>query len=209
MAGSGFLKKQDVVLETGDLEIGAVELKNGADDTRAKIAASSSIVEGDNVVGVQAPVLGVSSGAALDADGSGTLQQYLRGLLKAFLARIPVLGSQLAAASLSVTPASDGRLAGLCVIADPVLGTDVYLAVTGASAELGADLPVGNYLLCATVDLTFAVTNAGGGGSAVSLTSPGIFLPAGSFFGLRLPAAKRIAAITGGAAGSLMVLPVS
>jgi hypothetical protein len=30
--------------------------------------------------------LGLTTGAALDADGEGTIQQYLRGLLKAFLA---------------------------------------------------------------------------------------------------------------------------
>lgn len=81
------------------------ELKNATTNDRAKVAATGSIAEGDNALGVQAPVLGVTSGAALDADGAGTLQQYLRGLLKAFIARIPVIGPQLASASMSVTPA--------------------------------------------------------------------------------------------------------
>ena len=54
-----------------------------------------------------ATVLGAKTGAALDADGTGTIQQYLRGLLKAFLARIPTLGPQTAAGSVSVTPAVD------------------------------------------------------------------------------------------------------
>jgi hypothetical protein len=68
---------------TGDVEIGAVELKNATTDDRAKIAATGSIAEGNNALAVHAPVLGASDGAAITADGSGTLQQYLRSLLKA------------------------------------------------------------------------------------------------------------------------------
>jgi hypothetical protein len=131
-----------VKLVAGAAAIGAVKLEDAATATRAKVGTSQSVVEGDNVVGVQAPVLGVTTGAALDADGPGTHQQYLRGLLKAFLARVPIdpakesgkltdiasrlidgassaasllasilariptLGPQTAAGSVSVTPAS-------------------------------------------------------------------------------------------------------
>jgi hypothetical protein len=62
------------------LNLGSVMLKDGVGATLAKIAASGSIAEGDNVLGVQAPVLGVTSGARVITDANGTLQQYLRGI---------------------------------------------------------------------------------------------------------------------------------
>jgi len=77
----------DKTLVAGDLEIGAVEVKNADTDARTKVATTGTIAEGDIAVAVQAPILGVTTGAALDTDGAGTIQQYLRGLLKAYLAR--------------------------------------------------------------------------------------------------------------------------
>lgn len=82
-------KNISATLAAGDLEIGAMEVKNAVDDTRAVVGLPSAISEASNVVGVHIPVLGSTLGAALDADGTGTIQQYLRGLLKAFISRIP------------------------------------------------------------------------------------------------------------------------
>lgn len=52
MADAPVLSAASVTLATGDIEIGAVELKNGTDDTRAKIGTSSAIVSSDNGVAV-------------------------------------------------------------------------------------------------------------------------------------------------------------
>lgn len=58
---------------TGDVEIGAVEIKNGADDTRAKVGAGSGLVAGDNALAVADPTLiaklvaGTTIGATQDA----------------------------------------------------------------------------------------------------------------------------------------------
>ena len=59
--------------------VGGVNGAGGAADTR--VAAATAIVEADIALAVQAPVLGVSTGAAVVTDAAGTLQQYLRGLV--------------------------------------------------------------------------------------------------------------------------------
>ena len=87
--------------------------------------------------------------------------------------------------------------------------TTVYLACTGASAELAADLPAGHYVLVSDTAMTFIISASGGGGTAVSKTAPGIYWPADFPFALTLRAAKRIAVIMGGLSGSLMVMPVA
>jgi hypothetical protein len=81
-----------IAIEVGDIQIGAVELKNAATDDRAKVAATSSIAEGDIGVAVQAPVLGATSDDAVDTDTTGTVSGKLRGLVKLmvnFLSRLP------------------------------------------------------------------------------------------------------------------------
>lgn len=75
----------------GDVEIGAVELKDATDNTRAKVAATGAVAEGNNAVAVQAPVLGATTGAAIVTDANGTIQQYLRGLVKLLAAKITVI----------------------------------------------------------------------------------------------------------------------
>lgn len=145
---------------------------------------SSGLVSAANLLSSILSVSGTTTGAAVVTDNDGTLQQYLRGLVTLLLA---------------LNNLSDG----------PVLGTSVYLTVSGVSAELGADITAGEYLIFCTCDVTFAITAAGGGGSVVWATSPGIILSAGVFLPFRLTASQRIAAITtGGATGSLMILPV-
>lgn len=83
--------KVDATLVAEDVEIGAVEIKDGTADTRVKVAATGSIAEGDAALAVQAPVLGVTTGAAVVTDAAGTIQQFLRGLVKLIVAKITVI----------------------------------------------------------------------------------------------------------------------
>lgn len=76
----------DAVFEAGDIEIGAVEIKDGATDTRTKVGVGTAIAEADNAVAVKDPVNGVTTGAAVTTDANGTIQQYLRGLIKLLVA---------------------------------------------------------------------------------------------------------------------------
>lgn len=73
-----------ISLDAGDLEIGAVELKDASTDTRTKISASTSIAEADNALAVKDAVNGVTTGTAVVTDSAGTHQQYLRGIIKIF-----------------------------------------------------------------------------------------------------------------------------
>ncbi len=77
-------------LDVGDIQIGAVELKNATTDERAEIGIATTIVESDIAVAMQAPVLGITTGAAVTTDAAGTIQQYLRGLVSAIAAKIGV-----------------------------------------------------------------------------------------------------------------------
>lgn len=79
-----------VTIAPGDIEIGAIEVKNGTDDTRAKVGAASGLAESDNALAVKDPSLGVTTGAAVITDAAGTVQQYLRGLVKLIAAKITV-----------------------------------------------------------------------------------------------------------------------
>src|SRR3990167_5132217 len=105
----------DVTIETGDIEIGAVELKNATDDTRAKITALSGIVSSDVGLPVTDPIsnaaLGVTTGAAVVTDANGTIQQYLRGLVKLIVAKI---GVTVAAGD----DATEGTTTGAAVVTD-------------------------------------------------------------------------------------------
>ena len=70
--------KTDATL-TGDVGIGAVELKDGTADTRAKVAATGSVAEGDNALAVQVPVMGATTGAAVITDANGTSSSICGG----------------------------------------------------------------------------------------------------------------------------------
>jgi hypothetical protein len=63
----------------GDIEIGAVELKNATDDTRAKVSAA--VLEGDNALAVHDGALGTTTDAAVTTNAAGTLSAKLRGLV--------------------------------------------------------------------------------------------------------------------------------
>lgn len=96
----------------------AVQVMDDWDESdRAKvniIAGQAGISAGAGAVAANTPrvthasddptatVLGATTGAAVTSDATGTLQQYLRGLVVLFAARFPVLGQALAAASVPV-----------------------------------------------------------------------------------------------------------
>jgi hypothetical protein len=89
---------QVVTLEAGDIEIGAVELKDATTATRAKIGAGTGIVAGDAAIAVKDPAIGQTTGAAVETDAAGTVQQYLRGLVKNL---VPVFGATTGAAVIT------------------------------------------------------------------------------------------------------------
>lgn len=62
-------------------------------------------------------VLGSVADASIDADAAGTIKGALRGLCKAFFARIPLPGPHTAAESLSVVPAGGATAAVTSVVA--------------------------------------------------------------------------------------------
>lgn len=71
-----------VTVNASDIEIGAVELKDGATDTRAKVGASTAIAESDNAVAAHDPSGGKTTDAAVTSDANGSRNSFLRGLVK-------------------------------------------------------------------------------------------------------------------------------
>ena len=140
--------KVDAVFEAGDIEIGAVELKNATDDTRAKVGPAATIAEGDNTLGTHDPALGALADAADKAGGATSVLAKLRGavqLLADLIAKLPAtLGPQTAAGSVSVTPAVDN--AALAFTPDATMDEDLTsqtIDLKGASllsVTLHADL---------------------------------------------------------------------
>lgn len=122
VAGTEPPQELTATLTTGDLEIGAVEMKNATDDTRALVGVASAIAEGNNALAVQAPVLGVTTGAAVVTDAAGTLQQYLRGLVTLFIAED--FATQTTLASILATA---GATTGAAVTTDAVGTLQQYL----------------------------------------------------------------------------------
>lgn len=148
-------------IEALDVQIGAVEIKNAADDTRAKVGATGALAEGDNALAVQAPVLGATTGAAVVTDAVGTLQQYLRGLVKWAFERMPAsLGQGTMAQSLPVVVASNqtavsvsGPLtdAELRAAAVPI-SIDQTTPGTTNGVQVNAALPAGSNTIGAMTD---------------------------------------------------------
>jgi len=149
-----------VALDAGDLEIGAVEIKDGAADIRQTVLAASTAAAATDKAAVVAlhPIstamnagaasattlravlatddpavsaLGGTTGAKVVTDANGTIQQYLRGLVTFFA---NALGAGTAAAANRVTLASD----------DPAVAT--LGATTGAAVITDANGTIQQYL---------------------------------------------------------------
>lgn len=95
------------VLETGDIELGAVEIKNGADDTRAVVSTAAAALEASAGLVVHEPVLGLAADAAVTTDVTATISARFRGLVNTVVARLPVKGQAAMTASMPVVIASD------------------------------------------------------------------------------------------------------
>lgn len=111
-------------------------------------------------------------------------------------ARLPAIGPQTAAASMSVVPI------------DLTLGTSAFLAVSGVSART-ADLAAGRYLLKPLIDVCYRINASGSTDAAVWCTAPAISLLAGERHIINLSANQRIEAITAGGSGHLEYTTVS
>lgn len=108
----------------GDLEIGAVEIKNAGSDDRAVVDDNAAITEAGMALAVHDAVLGVTTDAAVSTSVAGTVSAKLRGIivnLIAIAAQLPAsLGIKASAASLSVAFASDA------VLPNPAAPTTIY-----------------------------------------------------------------------------------
>lgn len=166
--GGGGVSNNSVTLSAGDIEIGAVEVKDGATDQRAKVLAPSTapgatdpaivvtihplsaggggavtIADGADVA------QGVTTGAKVVTDANGTIQQYLRGLVTFFA---NALGAGTAAAAHRTTLASD----------DPAVAT--LGATTGTKVVTDANGTLQQYLR----GLVTFFANALGAGTAAA-----------------------------------------
>jgi hypothetical protein len=73
----------EVTLDTGDMSIGAVELKDATASTRAKVVAGTSAAEGDNAVVTKDASVGLKADTAqTDATQSATLIAFMKGAVK-------------------------------------------------------------------------------------------------------------------------------
>lgn len=79
-----------VSIDPGDISIGAIEIKDVSADTRATVDLPANIDATKNALAVQAAVLGGITGSAVITDANGTLQNYLRGLVKLIAAKLGV-----------------------------------------------------------------------------------------------------------------------
>lgn len=140
-------------LNPGDVEIGAVELKDATTDTRAKLAILTALVAGDIGLPVTDPIanaiFGTTAGAAVITDAAGTLQQYLRGLialsvgtgLKAAPASYSATGSFTPAAASHVAGDANGAIVEFATMgpnAGRIMLTSASLEIAGANAEATA-----------------------------------------------------------------------
>ncbi len=119
------------------IDIGEVRIEDPS-GTVANVKAATAIAEQDNVLGVQAPVLGVTTGAAVVTNAPGTVQQFLRGLVTLIAAGLPAsLGQKLMAMSLPVTIASDQAAVPVSVAAPTNSTSAAYETNRVAKASTG------------------------------------------------------------------------
>ena len=103
-------------IDPSDVEIGAVEIKDGATDNRASVSAEGGVLvkidqttpgttDSVSVATGQGAgaTIGVTTGAAVVTDAVGTIQQYLRGIVTLIAAKIGVTIADGDNATLGVT----------------------------------------------------------------------------------------------------------
>jgi hypothetical protein len=146
-----------------DIQIGAVELKNATTDDRAKIALLSALAASDLGLGVTDPVtkaallgiLGAIDGAAVVSDANGTQQQYLRGLVKLWIAglaageaHIGAIGGNKTAIAVEFTRENNATPYGAGdVVSNAAAGTTPMDFATAARVGGGSGYVVGAKLI--------------------------------------------------------------
>lgn len=78
---SSFANSNKVSINNSDITIGAVEIKDAYGSARAVVDTPAHMSESNELLGVQAPVLGIINDSAVLDDSPGTLSAKLRGLL--------------------------------------------------------------------------------------------------------------------------------
>lgn len=146
MAGRKY--QTSATLDASGITIGAVGIKDNALENYARVHDPASILESDQALAVFASVLGLTTGAALDADGPGTIQQFARSLFKAFLARTPNPGvskvcdsavvSCAAGSDNTLIAASPGKIVRVYRLMVVVAGDTTVLFKCGSTAKSGA-----------------------------------------------------------------------
>jgi len=150
---------ESAVLEAGDVEIGAVEIKNATDDTRAVVGAASGVDSTTVSLAVADGNLHDSLGAVGAAsDADGVVHGQLRYLAEALAALVADM-AQVTDQTFNATKLVD------------------QLALT-TSADKSAQLSAGRYRIVATADCYFlqADTDAG---TDLATYANGHLLPAG------------------------------
>lgn len=201
---------QDVDVTTGDIALGAVELKDATTDTRAKVAAGTAIVEADIAVATK----DFGTGLTTDADTALTVIGRLKKILATLtdgtakaIARGGAKGSTTAAdvtskaidantQSLHVSqaealPAGNANIGDVDVVTLPALvtGSATIGAVTGPTADNAAN-PTLKLGVLSGVALAAAPTRTEGnvnplrlnlaGDAAVTLDGEAVVLGAGT-----------------------------
>lgn len=188
-----------VTIGAGDIQIGAVELKDATAATRAKIAATGSVAEGDAVLGVQAPVLGTTADAAVTTDAAGTISAKLRGFvaLLAALAR----GTGTSDANTLRVVLSDDSEAGAPQIAIDWTEAPEEVSVSNATATSG-QLAVGTYVVSCTCDVYI---KRGGAAVTAAVTDRKLFAGDTELLNVTGTDDDYVAAITDAATGTLQI----
>lgn len=144
--GQALMAASSPVVIASDQTSVPTNLFNGANE--AAIDTAAAILEGNaNKLAVHDPTLGTSTGAAVITDANGTVQQYLRGLVKLFITRLPAsLGQKAMSASLPVVLAND----------QSALPVDIQLS-NGPSADAFGRLRVSNPETLFDAQLTYSL----------------------------------------------------
>lgn len=157
-------------------------LKSGGGGVGATAANQATQITAEQAI--QATV-GATSGAAVITDANGTLQQYLRGLVKLIVAKITVLLDSTQLATLATAAKQDALLAGITKVGAVVVAgiSEVDNYTTGATSNhtvaAGAIAIAINFSSDFTGTVQGATYTAANQGVALSrVAQPGNLLPA-------------------------------
>lgn len=142
-------------IAVGDIEIGAVEIKNDSDDTRAKVGAGTAANALRGVEASDSPVttvLGATADAVVAAGAAGSLSAKLRAISRDLVANIVL------AAGENHLGAVGGHVARISVNFTRPSDTNVY-----ASGDLVANNTVAN----SVTPMQFALSRAAGKGGMI------------------------------------------